>query len=178
MRKLTEEEKIESKLRRKEKQKLYRNRPEVRIRRREIARRSFKKWYSKPENKLKSYEYKKNWVKNHEVEYREYRKEYYIRNRESILDKHHNNKAREKEISFKSNLKTCYNLTVEEYNEMVKRQCGVCLICGKPDKRRNLGVDHDHKTGKIRGLLCSGCNGSLGWYELFKDNIIKYLENA
>lgn len=56
-------------------------------------------------------------------------------------------------------------LTVEEYNQLVKDQNGVCKLCNRfrPNKRaKRLCVDHDHKTGKIRGLLCDPCNRSLG----------------
>jgi hypothetical protein len=57
-------------------------------------------------------------------------------------------------------LKRKYDLTVEEYDEMVKNQEGKCLICKTiPDK---LCIDHDHNTDTIRGLLCDGCNRGLG----------------
>lgn len=61
-----------------------------------------------------------------------------------------------------------------------KRLKGLCKICGSFPKRK-LSLDHDHKTGKIRGLLCNSCNMALG---LFKDNTIfllrasKYLNYA
>ena len=57
-----------------------------------------------------------------------------------------------------------YNLTVKQYELMLKAQNGVCAICKQPEiiKQNNriirLAVDHDHTTGKIRGLLCSTCN--------------------
>lgn len=49
-----------------------------------------------------------------------------------------------------------------------------CQICNQTDSRRKLSIDHDHVTGKIRGLLCDACNKGLG---LFKDNK-DLLENA
>jgi Autographiviridae endonuclease VII len=70
---------------------------------------------------------------------------------------------------------TRYNLTKEEYNRMLWLQNGACAICRGIEKRKNtfnLAIDHDHKTGKVRGLLCSNCNRALG---LFKDdpNLLK-----
>lgn len=60
--------------------------------------------------------------------------------------------------------------TVQEYNLLLEKQNGVCAICGVKKNRNNtaLCVDHDHKTGKIRGLLCHFCNTSLG---KFNDDI-------
>lgn len=54
--------------------------------------------------------------------------------------------------------------TVRQYNTMLKRQGGVCALCGKPPKSRRLDVDHDHKKpmgANIRGLLCRHCNRNL-----------------
>ena len=71
-----------------------------------------------------------------------------------------------------------YNLTVDEFETLMKEQDGRCVIC-----HRILDppcVDHDHKTNKVRGLLCNTCNSGLG---LFRDSIrnlastIVYLED-
>jgi len=62
-----------------------------------------------------------------------------------------------------------HNLTIKEYEEMLKQQYDKCAICGKPEtikqrgKIQALSIDHDHKTGKVRGLLCSRCNVLLGF---------------
>ena len=53
------------------------------------------------------------------------------------------------------------------YDTLFKKQGGVCYICGNPPGKKKLAVDHNHVTGKIRGLLCNNCNRGLG---LFKDN--------
>lgn len=57
-----------------------------------------------------------------------------------------------------------FGISVEQYREMSARQNDVCAICKRPEtmKNRSLAVDHCHKTGRIRGLLCGGCNVSLG----------------
>jgi len=74
------------------------------------------------------------------------------------------------------NLKKNFNISIEEYNQMLITQNGLCLICGKhySEFKRNLAVDHCHITGKIRGLLCINCNRGLG---AFKDNI-QLLQNS
>jgi len=61
-----------------------------------------------------------------------------------------------------------YGISVEEYEQMLASQKGGCYICGKlPEDKRALDIDHDHKTGKVRGLLCSNHNRALG---LMEDN--------
>ena len=72
--------------------------------------------------------------------------------------------------------KSKFNITLDDYDRMFEEQKGVCAICGQPQKSsRRLAVDHNHITGKIRGLLCTVCNTDLGWYERQKENIEKYL---
>lgn len=74
-----------------------------------------------------------------------------------------------------------YGITKEEYDRLNAEQGGLCAICGTDTPGRNhstLYIDHDHTTGKVRGLLCCDCNLLLGYA---KDNIqimetaIKYL---
>lgn len=60
-------------------------------------------------------------------------------------------------------LRRNYDVSLEWYEDKLKRQNGVCEICKKACATGNpLGVDHNHTTGKNRGLLCSGCNLVLG----------------
>lgn len=68
------------------------------------------------------------------------------------------------------NLRSKYGLSVEEYEKLLLSQNGCCAICGTSDpksknaasRRGGFPVDHDHKTGKIRGLLCGHCNTGMG----------------
>ncbi len=46
-----------------------------------------------------------------------------------------------------------YNITKSDYGQILSEQKGVCAICGNSQKRRKLAVDHNHATGKIRGIL-------------------------
>ncbi len=55
-----------------------------------------------------------------------------------------------------------HGLTQEQYDAFLLEQNGVCRVCGKTDPSRRLAVDHDHETGKIRGLLCLRCNRAIG----------------
>lgn len=68
------------------------------------------------------------------------------------------------------NMQTKFGITGEQYAAMLKAQGGVCAICEeaerRPDRRtgemKALAIDHDHKTGKVRGLLCADCNTAIG----------------
>jgi hypothetical protein len=94
-----------------------------------------------------------------------------LRVRKRIWKKHNVDKKSKHEKN--AVYKRKYGITVDQYNELYQRQEGKCLICNEFEtsiykgKSRLLAIDHDHKTGKFRGLLCSGCNMGLG---SFKDN--------
>jgi len=62
-------------------------------------------------------------------------------------------------------LKTLFSLTIKEYDKILTHQKGVCAICKKPPKTRKLAVDHNHKTGLVRGLVCWRCNSALGKFD-------------
>jgi len=63
-----------------------------------------------------------------------------------------------------------YGLTPEAYDAMLAEQAGVCAICRRPERATALGkiiplaVDHDHRTGAVRGLLCRDCNRAIGLF--------------
>jgi hypothetical protein len=85
------------------------------------------------------------------------------------------------ESSRRAHLKRMFGMTLEEYNEKLFSQEGVCEICKKFKVHSNhnfLAVDHCHNTNKIRGLLCYACNSGLGHFadnEEILNNAIKYL---
>ena len=81
-------------------------------------------------------------------------------------------------------LKYFYDLTSEQYFELLKNQNHCCKICGTHEKdayKQTLFVDHDHDTGKVRGLLCNSCNTALGHFkdsqEILK-NAMDYLNES
>ena len=79
-----------------------------------------------------------------------------------------------------SKLKLTYGITIEEFDNMMKKQDSKCKICNSDiSKKGEANVDHCHTNGYVRGLLCFNCNIGLG---MFKDNLsllknaIKYLK--
>ena len=59
-----------------------------------------------------------------------------------------------------------FRLTVEDWEKILAFQCGVCCVCGRPQKSgKRLATDHSHTSGLIRALLCSTCNRLLGRIE-------------
>jgi len=66
------------------------------------------------------------------------------------------------ELKRKANLKT-FGLTIQQYEEMLQQQQGVCAICTEIcTSGKRLAVDHCHVTGRVRQLLCRRCNQSIG----------------
>lgn len=78
-----------------------------------------------------------------------------------------------------AHLMRTFGISLEQYNEMLELQDGVCAICGdapdvRDEDRRSQGVasrlvvDHCHQTGRVRGLLCAACNKGIG---LLQDSV-------
>ena len=96
----------------------------------------------------------KKWIEDNRKIYNIRRLEYRNKNREKIILSNRNSQLMK------------YNIDNDKYDYLLKSQNGVCKICQKTDNRR-LSIDHDHKTGEVRGLLCRKCNSALG---LLDDN--------
>jgi hypothetical protein len=123
----------------------------------------------------------RQWRKNNRKKHRDYSNQYYREHPEQVKAKtkewNESNPEKRQKISLKYNrsekrrenlLKVNYSLSLAEYNSILLKQNGVCKICGIAPNEKRLYVDHDHKTGKIRGLLCTKCNFGIG---LFADDI-------
>lgn len=106
---------------------------------------------------------------------RNYKKLYYQKNKEKVKEYKKRKKVHIKNYQKGYRLRK-YELTIEKYNEMLLGQNNCCKICLTPkfNNGKRLAVDHCHKTGKIRGLLCESCNRAIG---LLKDDVV-VLENA
>jgi hypothetical protein len=89
--------------------------------------------------------------------------------RERRIAKYHENRPEMLKKMRDQQLRTHYGITAAQYDEMFKRQGGVCLLCGgtSTDGKR-LAVDHCHASESVRGLLCNMCNRGLG---CFRDRV-------
>lgn len=77
-----------------------------------------------------------------------------------------------------ASLRALYGISLDEYNTIFQAQQGKCLICKRHQIEigTRLYVDHDHITGKVRGLLCPSCNTAVGFIETHDiDQIIAYI---
>lgn len=108
---------------------------------------------------------------------------WYSRNQKAHAERVKRSEEKNPSGRHNSHLLRTYGISIEEYNAILERQGGGCAICeAKPEDGRNrFAVDHCHATGKVRGVLCHGCNGALG---KFGDSIaglmkaIEYLKGA
>lgn len=146
-----------------------------------------KEYYQKIKEKLKEKNKKK--YKENKCKILERNKKYRDAHKEESKLYYMNRKCdkeatkRSTKTAYKYTLKKKYNMSIDDYINLLKLQDNKCKICGAnlsvhgPDNKAY--VDHNHFTGKIRGLLCRNCNLGIG---LFNDNPIslinasKYLE--
>lgn len=102
-------------------------------------------------------------------------KKYREQHKDELNKKHKEYIKKNKDKYINRKLIFLYGITLNDYNSMLENQNGVCAICSKKETRKTHGtlnklfVDHNHKTNKVRGLLCNHCNRALGEV---KENII------
>ena len=107
----------------------------------------------------KAREYHKLYKRAHKNVYREYARKRMKKWRED-------HPKQEKKYARKAHLKRRYGISEDLFQFLVDQQGNKCAICGKPEPTRPvLSVDHNHRTGKVRGLLCSKCNLGLGYFQ-------------
>ena len=103
-----------------------------------------------------------------------YNKEYRKKNKEKIRKKAREWLKTDKGRLYRLRHKNKIDIDFEEYQRMFIKQKNLCAICKRPEQKKSLAIDHCHKTGKVRGLLCQKCNRGIG---CFDDNV-ELLKNA
>lgn len=132
-----------------------------------------KNW--REENKEEISERRRKYRNENKEKVSEHRRKYYDKNRDKLLkkarkyyDEHLEDRIEYAQEYYEKKRDRClqrlYGITLREYDLMLELQEGGCAICGMtPEKNgKRLAVDHDHETGKVRELLCSRCNKTLG----------------
>lgn len=125
-----------------------------------------KKWRAANKERLRAYDKNryaadpegqrarvKEYYRNNADKRREYGRKYHQENREDCL-------ARQKKWAERRRKELRYGITPEQWQAMWESQGEACAICGTASDRPH--VDHDHKTGVVRGILCHHCNVGLG----------------
>jgi len=140
-----------------------------------------KRGYDK--NRYQELKKDENYLKNLAQKRREWRALNVQRNRETQKRWKLNHPEQVKNMGRDWWYRKKYGITLLQYNKLLVAQNGACLLCGRKtafrNKGRNLFVDHNHKTGRIRGLLCSRCNTMIGHIEIIRiKKIIKYLSDS
>jgi hypothetical protein len=119
-------------------------------------------------NRDKVLEYKKRYREENTDKVRTEKQLWYQSNTEYMKQKNREKYIQTPDVNRNANLKK-YGITIEDYEHMFKQQQGCCKICKSNDVKnkrvKHFAVDHDHKTGKVRGLLCHSCNRALGYLQ-------------
>jgi hypothetical protein len=110
-------------------------------------------------------------VRSEKIRLRE--RAYYLTNREAKIAYQKEWASKNKDKTAFHKMKYNYGINKEQYEELMKLQGNVCKICSSAGK---LHVDHNHSTGKVRGLLCAKCNKALGLFKENKNSLAKAIE--
>jgi hypothetical protein len=85
-------------------------------------------------------------------------------------------KRANKDVERERKLKSKYNINGDLFRSLMEKQKNKCAICGTGEAGgayNTMKVDHNHKTGEVRGLLCQHCNVGLGHFKDSPDNLMK-----
>lgn len=137
-------------------------------------------YFNKNKSNKDGYEYRckdctrkrvNEWCNNNKEKRKKYKKDYRQKHKERL-----------KNMDIGYRLKKEYNLTLNQKNQMIKDQNGLCYCCKKElgTNPNNNHVDHDHKTGRIRKILCSRCNITIGGLKedpILTQQILDYINN-
>ena len=124
-------------------------------------------WKKHPE-KHEEYKRKLKELRYKDIEKkREYDRLNYLKNKEKISKERKEYYRKFPELVRKRRMMTTYKITAEKYDEL--NSINKCQCCGKNKKEfvKGLSIDHCHKSGEVRGMLCTNCNTAIG---LFDDN--------
>lgn len=77
---------------------------------------------------------------------------------------------------FERDIQRKYGMTLADWAAMFAQQKGKCAICQHEMSGKKTCVDHDHRTGAVRGLLCNDCNHGLGKFKDNVDNLLRAVE--
>ena len=110
--------------------------------------------------------YNREWFAKNPERLKEYRKAQYAKNRDKVLSANAKwragNMERVRATNRKAKLKQNYGLTPDEVAALKEAQGHACALCLEV---KPLNVDHSHSLGKVRGMLCTSCNTSLGKFK-------------
>lgn len=131
-------------------------------------------------DKQKGREYARMWYQKNREKLIERARQWRLKNPEKSSANSIRYYTKDKDRSNNWRIRRLYGISLADYNTMFEAQNGVCKICGTPPdsngKIKRLHIDHDHKTGKVRGLLCVTCNTGLGFVEAGVEKFINYLK--
>ena len=136
-----------------------------------------KEYWVTPEKFALNQERNGKWARENAEENRKNAKRWNRTNRERFNENKARSAKNNPEKTKNTQLKIKFAITIDLYNKILQQQNGKCAICFLSCKTgRDLAVDHCHKTKKVRGLLCSNCNTSLGGFKDSIDNLLSAIE--
>ena len=103
---------------------------------------------------------------------------WYYKNQDKVLSRKKKARQEDPDKFLNWRLKTRYGITLAEWDVLFEKQSGRCVICQRHSAEldRKLVVDHNHKTGEIRGLLCADCNLALGALRDNPENFLRAVD--